>query len=93
MSTDPVVIALRAALAGGDNVQVRVALGRRLLELGQGAEALQEFERAIALEPANRDALAEAARAAGTAGDTARAQAYQLALAAASGSAPRPAAS
>jgi len=84
MSTDPVVVALRAALAAGDNVQVRVALGRRLLELGQVDEALQEIERAIAIDPTNRDALTEAARAAGVAGDAARAQAYELALGAAS---------
>jgi SpoVK/Ycf46/Vps4 family AAA+-type ATPase len=83
MSTDPVVMALRAALAGADSVEVRVALGRRLLDIGQPADALQELERAIALDPANRDALQAAARAAAAAGDAARAQAYELAMSAA----------
>ena len=85
MSTDPVVMALRAALSGADSVEIRVALGRRLLDVGQPADALQELERAITLDPANRDALQAAARAAAAAGDPARAQAYELAV---SGSAP-----
>jgi AAA+ superfamily predicted ATPase len=82
MSTDPVVMALRAALAGADSVEIRVALGRRLLDIGQPADALQELERAIALDPAHREALQAAARAAAAAGDPARAQAYELALSA-----------
>jgi AAA+ superfamily predicted ATPase len=82
MSTDPVVMALRAALSGADSVAVRIALGRRLLDIGQPAEALQELERAIALDPADREALQAAARAAVAAGDPARAQAYELALSA-----------
>jgi SpoVK/Ycf46/Vps4 family AAA+-type ATPase len=82
MSNDPVVMALRAALSAVDTVEVRVALGRRLLELGLPGDALTELERAVALDPANREALAEAARAAGAAGDAARARAYELALAA-----------
>ena len=85
MSTDPVVIALKAALAVEDHVQVRIALGRRLIELGQATDALQELERAIALNPTNREALTEAARAASAAGEATRAQAYELALASVSG--------
>lgn len=81
MSTDPVVMALRAALSvGGDGaVAIRVALGRRLLELGQAAEALRELELAIAAQPANAEALEAAARAAEAAGDAGRAAAYRLA--------------
>ncbi|HEY7372177.1 MAG TPA: tetratricopeptide repeat protein, partial [Polyangia bacterium] len=82
MSSDPVVMALRAALSAADSVQIRIALGRRLLEIGQPGEALPELERVIAAEPANREALEAAARAALAVGDAARAQAYQLALAA-----------
>ena len=44
-------MALRAALSGADSVEIRVALGRRLLDVGQPADALQELERAIALDP------------------------------------------
>jgi SpoVK/Ycf46/Vps4 family AAA+-type ATPase len=73
---------LRAALSAADSVQIRVALGRRLLEIGQPGEALPELERAIAAEPANREALEAAARAARAVGDAARAQAYELALSA-----------
>ena len=76
MSPDPVVTALRAALSAADSVQIRVALGRRLLEIGQPGEALAELERAIAAEPANREALDAAARAATALGDATRAQAY-----------------
>src|SRR5262245_57809941 len=79
MSTDPVVMALRAALAASDAAELRVALGRRLLELGQPVEALRELEHAIALEPTHREALEAAARAADAAGDPARASAYRLA--------------
>src|SRR5262249_23028957 len=82
MSTDPVVMALRAALSAADSVELRVALGRRFLDLGQAADALQELERAIALAPANREALEAAVRAATAAGAPARARAYELALAA-----------
>src|SRR5262245_38505689 len=82
MSTDPVVMALRAALSAADSVEVRVALGRRLFDLGQPGDALQELERAIALDPVNREALELAARAAAAAGDAARSRAYELALSA-----------
>ena len=40
-SRDPVVMALRAALAAGDAPELRIALGLRLLELGDAAEAVR----------------------------------------------------
>jgi AAA+ superfamily predicted ATPase len=81
MSADPVVLALRAALSAGDDAgsALRLALGRRLLELGLAADALQELEVAIGKEPSNREVLEAAVRAAEAAGEAARADAYKLA--------------
>ena len=80
MGEDPVILALRAALAGGDGVELRLALGERLLATGAPAEALVELERALVLAPSNAVVLARVAAAAEACGDTARARSYQLAL-------------
>jgi SpoVK/Ycf46/Vps4 family AAA+-type ATPase len=82
MSTDPVFMALRAAVVVSDGAELRMALAMRLLDLGQPAEALAEVERALGFEPTNREALALAGRAAEGAGETERAHAYRLALSA-----------
>ena len=79
---DPVVLALTAALTGQENVELRVALGSRLLELGQASAALSEFERAISREPQHERALEGAANAARASGDAARASTYEAILAA-----------
>jgi len=80
--TDPVVMALRAALVTGEAPALRIALGQRLLHLGKPAEALAELERALTAEPANQDGLEAAVAAANAAGDRARADAYFMALSA-----------
>lgn len=77
---DPVVLALTAALAGQENVELRVALGSRLLELGQSSAALAELERAISIEPQHERALEGAAKAARAAGDLGRAATYEAIL-------------
>jgi SpoVK/Ycf46/Vps4 family AAA+-type ATPase len=92
MSVDPVVMALRAALNAQDGAELRVALGNRLLDLGDAAAALREHEAALTLEPANLKALEGAARAAEGAADLAKASAYRIALGALAGAAGKPAA-
>lgn len=89
MPTDPVVMALQAALHASDAVELRVALGARLLELGLARDALLEFERGLGLDPAHPQALEGAVRAATGLGDTARAHAYQLARGAQESATPR----
>jgi AAA+ superfamily predicted ATPase len=81
MSGDPVILALRAALAAGDDAgsALRLAIGRRLLELGLPVDALRELEIAIGKEPTNEDVLEMAVKAAEATGDSARAVAYRLA--------------
>ena len=76
---DPVVLALRAALAAGESVEIRIALGERLLALGDPHGALGEYERALAAAPTSTAALEGAARAADAAGDAAKSAAYRLA--------------
>jgi AAA+ superfamily predicted ATPase len=80
-STDPVVRALSAALAAGDSLELRCALGDRYLALGIGADALAQFEAGLMLSAASSAALAGAVLAAELCGDTARASAYRLAAA------------
>ena len=63
-----------------DNVEVRVALARRLLETGHPKEALEEFEYVLTKKPAHHVALAGAVDAAVAANDEPRAEAYRLAL-------------
>lgn len=88
MTLDPVVLALRAAIAAKDSVELRVALGNHLLGKAQPAAALAEYEAALGLDPAHRDALARAADAAEAAQDAGRAAAYRLALGALTGALP-----
>lgn len=78
--TDPVELALRAALEHNDGAELRVALGKLLLERGRAAEALSELELGLRATPTDRTLLELAARAATEAGDTSRATAYRLAL-------------
>lgn len=79
-STDPVVLALRAALQAGNSVPLRIAVARRLAELGAHAEGLAEAEQALALEPANNEVLQLAQSLASASGDAVRAVAYKMAL-------------
>lgn len=80
MENDPVVLALRAAIASRDSVELRVALARHLLEKGDARAALAEYEAGLALVPAHVEALEGAVKAAESAGETAKAAAYRLAL-------------
>jgi SpoVK/Ycf46/Vps4 family AAA+-type ATPase len=61
---DPVVKALRAALSARDDAELRCALGERLLQLGQSADARAEFEAALELQPSHARALEGVARTA-----------------------------
>src|SRR5262245_57313949 len=78
--SDPVIQALRAAAAATDSAELRLALARRWLELADPAEALADAERGLALAPRDRQLLEIAATAADSLGDSARANAYRLAL-------------
>jgi len=78
MNQDPVVAALRAALASGESSQLRIALGDHLAKTQQPAEALAEYEAALLTEPGNRGALSGAARAAEEIGETAKAATYRM---------------
>jgi hypothetical protein len=80
---DPVVLALREALKKSDSAELRAALGARLLEEGEVASALEQYEAALRLAPAHAPALEGAAKAARQAGDAGKATAYELARAAA----------
>ncbi len=78
MADDPVVLALRAAIARADSAALRSALGDHLSRLGRLTEALREYEGALALEPAQAAALDGAARTAEQLSDP-RAPALRLA--------------
>src|SRR5688572_11779067 len=80
MSHDPVVLALRAALAAGDSIEIRLALAGRFMAVGDPTAALAEYEAALALVATSREALEGAAQAADASGDAAKAAAYRLAL-------------
>ncbi|MFO0728305.1 MAG: ATP-binding protein [Myxococcota bacterium] len=83
--SDPVILALRTALAAQDNIDVRVALGLRLLELGSAKEALTELELVIGKSPTHRGALEGAAKAARAVQDHSKATAYEAVLGAIAG--------
>ncbi len=87
MTLDPVVSALTAAIAASDSVDLRVALGNHLLSKGEAAEALVHFEAGMSQAPESIEALRGAQQAAQDSGESVRATAYQLALAALSGAA------
>ena len=80
---DPVVMALREALKRADSAELRLALGARLLEKGEPRDALDEYEAALRLMPANALALEGAAKAARETGEVGKATAYELTRAAA----------
>ncbi len=82
------ILALRSALAAGDSLEIRIALGDRMLALGDPRAALGELEAALRLAPTSTAALEAAARAADAAGETAKATAYRLASRAPAGPAP-----
>ncbi|HSD22518.1 MAG TPA: ATP-binding protein [Anaeromyxobacter sp.] len=86
MTSDPVVLALRAAIAANDSAELRVALGEHLLRAGKPREALAEIEAGLRLAPGSAPLLDSAARAADAAGDPGRAAAYRLAANAIAGS-------
>ncbi|RNI22889.1 ATP-binding protein [Flexivirga caeni] len=77
MSTEPVIDALRAALAADQhNHAVRTHLAQLLLDAGRAAEALTEATTVLAARPDDVGALRIAATAAQASGDDARAAAY-----------------
>src|SRR5437588_8188415 len=96
MPPDPeLVSALRAAVdRDPDSLPLRLHLAGMLLDLGAGAEALEQYAHVLSRDPANADALRGAQRAAEAAGDGARADGYRRladALGAAASPDPRPA--
>ena len=78
MTQDPVVTALTAALAAGDSLPLRMALGDHLARTSRHAEALAQYEAALLIDPSNSDVLAAAALMAGELGDTAKASTYRM---------------
>jgi len=80
MSDDPVVLALRAALASHESVDVRLALADHLLRQAKAKDALVEYEAALALSPIDARALQGASSAAEALGEHGKAQAYLTAL-------------
>jgi tetratricopeptide (TPR) repeat protein len=65
---------------GEVDIPAREMLGDMLLELGQPAQALPEYDRALKLSPNRFNGLFNAGRAAEAAGDEARARGYYAAL-------------
>ncbi|HXN82508.1 MAG TPA: ATP-binding protein [Myxococcales bacterium] len=80
MTNDPVVLALRSAIAAADSPELRAALGEHFFRAGSTAQALAEFEAGLKLAPASPVLLEAAARAAEATGDRGRAGAYRVAL-------------
>jgi len=79
MPPDPELVrALRAAVdRDPDSLPLRLHLAGMLLDAGAVAEALEQFARVLAHDPANTDALRGAQRAAEAAGDDVRAEGYR----------------
>ena len=79
MPPDPELVrALRSAVdRDPDSLPLRLHLAAMLLDLGAEAEALEQYARVLARDPANADALRGAQRAAEAAGDGARAEGYR----------------
>uniref|UniRef100_UPI0024136CD7 hypothetical protein n=1 Tax=Anaeromyxobacter sp. SG64 TaxID=2925409 RepID=UPI0024136CD7 len=88
MTSDPVVLALRAAIAANDSAELRAALGEHLLGSGAPREALDELEAGLRLAPGSGPLLDGAARAAEAAGDPGRAAASRRGAAARAGPPP-----
>jgi AAA+ superfamily predicted ATPase len=89
---DAVVLALRAAIERADQSALRLALGNHLLQAGRPAEALEELEAGLRLEPASTELLLAASAAATAAGDPGKGAAYRLAAGSVPSSASAPAA-
>jgi Flp pilus assembly protein TadD len=70
----------KSALTPGPIKPARELLGEMLLELNQPAEALQNFQRTLAIEPGRFRTLADAAKAAMAMGDRATARKYYTQL-------------
>lgn len=81
MSEDPVVAALRAALAASAAPALRVALAERLLALGRAPEATELYAELLGDAPTHLEWLAAGASAAEAAGDP-RALGWRAVLAA-----------
>lgn len=79
MPVDPTIIAaLEAALQGdAENVNLRLYLAGMLLESGRAAEALAHYTQILARQPAQLEALQNAALAAERVGETDRAAGYK----------------
>lgn len=86
MADDPVVTALRTAMAASDSAELRAALADHLLLVLDPGQALREAEVGLSRFPAAPVLLAAAARAARAAGQAPRAAAYELAANALQGS-------
>jgi tetratricopeptide (TPR) repeat protein len=71
----------KAAVTPGPLMPAREQVGEMLLEMKRPAEALEAFEATLKKEPNRFRALAGASRAAGLAGDAARAKRYSSMLA------------
>ncbi|MCO4745666.1 MAG: ATP-binding protein [Proteobacteria bacterium] len=82
MAEDPVVTALRTALAAAPDRALHIALGDRLMTLGQAVAALDAYQQVLALHPADTEALGKAASAADASGEGARAVGYRTLLSA-----------
>jgi hypothetical protein len=70
----------KSALTPGPIKPARELLGEMLLELNQPAEALQNFQRTLAIEPGRFRTVADAAKAAMAMGDRATARKYYTQL-------------
>lgn len=75
--TDPVLVALRAALEAKPDPALHLAVGDRLLALGDPTAALEACAAALAMQPAHLEALGKAAAAAAAAGQAERAEGYR----------------
>lgn len=84
---DPVLDALLVALEAEDGPELRVAVGRHLLEAGKPADALSHLQVALTQRPADPAVLEAAASAAERAGQPEVAAGYRTVLAALSGTA------
>lgn len=80
MVEDPVVLALRTAIASADATELRTALAEHLLKLGRATEALAELEAALEKDPGDASVLQLLVTGAEAAGDRAKAEAYRLVL-------------